>query len=210
MTMSSLRDRFATLDRAPVPDLWADVEHRAAAFASASRVTHVAVGTPARSTGSANRTLVLLVGLLLVLLAGAVAIGSGLIRLPEVAPVPDASTSIAPSEGPSTALPSITPEPTATASASAGRSPWIVYGWNDQLWAVYPDGTGAHPIPGTGLDPIAWSDDGTRLLTNWENEHVLLAEVGDDVGPFVDTGVEVAVNEQWEAFDFAPDGERVV
>jgi hypothetical protein len=42
------------------------------------------------------------------------------------------------------------------------------------------------------------------------NDHVLVAEVGDEIGPFVDTGVGAAVNEQWEAFDFAPDDEHVV
>jgi WD40-like Beta Propeller Repeat len=213
MTMSSLSDRFATLDRMPIPELWPDVEHRAAAFASADRVAAVAVRTRVNSTGSANRTLALLVGLLLVLLAGAVAVGSGLVRLPEVAPAPDASTSIAPSAVPPSDVPSLSAKPSGspepTTSVPAGRSPWIVYYGNDQLWAVHPDGTSAHPIRGSGPDAIAWSDDGTRML-KLNEDRVGIAEVGDDFGPFVETALQVAVNEQWEAFDFAPDGVRVV
>jgi WD40 repeat protein len=205
--MSSLADRFATLDRMPMPELWAEVEHRAAAIASADRVTSVAVGIPVRSTGSVSRTLALLVGLLIILLAGAVAVGSGLVRIPEFAPAPDASTSIAPSAAPPTAVPSITAE--RSASIAAGRSQWVVYYGNDQLVALHPDGTGAHSIRGAGLDPVAWSDDGTRLLDQ-NDGRVRVAEVGDDFGPFVDTGAGAAVNEQWEAFDFAPDGEHVV
>ena len=42
------------------------------------------------------------------------------------------------------------------------------------------------------------------------NGRVLVAEVGRDIGPFVDIGVEEPSAEQWEAFDFAPDNERVV
>jgi hypothetical protein len=42
------------------------------------------------------------------------------------------------------------------------------------------------------------------------NGHILVAEVGDDVGPFAETGIAVADGAQWEAFDFASDNERVV
>ena len=54
----------------------------------------------------------------------------------------------------------------------------------------------------------AWSPDGSRLLVN--DGHIRVAEVGVDIGAFVDTGVAVPEREQWEAFDFAPDGEHVV
>ena len=206
--MSNLRDRFATLDGMPMPELWPDVEHRAAALASADQVTSVTVGIRARPKRSDNRALALLVGLLVILVAGAVAVGSGLVRIPETAPAPDASILTAPSSAPSMAAPSISAEP--STRVPAGRLPWILYYGDNQLLAVHPDGSGAHSIPGAGADPIAWSRDGTRLLTNAENEHIRVAEVGADVGTFADTGVTVGVNEQWEAFDFAPDGERVV
>ena len=68
------------------------------------------------------------------------------------------------------------------------------------------DGTGAHEILGGAT--AAWSPDGSRLLVN--DGHIRVAEVGEDIGAFVDTGVVVPEREQWEAFDFAPDGEHVV
>ena len=203
--MSSLADRFATLDRMPMPELWPEVEHRAAAFGSAERPTSATIRMPGRSTGSRDLTVLqLAAALLIAALAGVIVVGSGLMRLPVIVTPPSPSTT--PSSAPSTAVPSITAEP--SASTAAARSPWIVYYGNDQLWAVRPDGTGAHPIQGGGHDAIAWSDDGTRLLM--DSGTIRVAEVGEEIGPLVDTGIEAAVNEQWEAFDFAPDGERVV
>jgi hypothetical protein len=211
MTMSSLRDRFATLDRVPMPELWSDVQQRAAHLRSAEPVTSVTVGSPVRSTRLGDRTMAPLAAaaLLIALLAGAIAVGSGLVRLPAILPAPLVSPSGAPSPI------------SATQSPSDAPAPWIIFlvGVSanppermDLLWAMRADGSDAHEIAAGG--PVAWSPDGTRLLMLSRafpnNGSILVADVGEDVGPFVDTGVEEPVNEQWEAFDFAPDGERVV
>ena len=39
---------------------------------------------------------------------------------------------------------------------------------------------------------------------------ILVAEVGDQIGPFTEAGIDVPDGQQWEAFDFARDDERVV
>ena len=227
--MDDLRDRFAGLDRMPMPELWSDVQQRAAHLGSAQPVTSVAVGIPVRSTGHRDRTLALLAAALLVaMLAGAIAVGSGLIRLPAnllaavVSPSPAASPTAA------TPFPSLTPAPSVSPAPSAlvsdGPAPWIVFSvdgvasgleeptFDPPLWAMRADGSGAHEITGGG--PVAWSRDGTRLLVLQrafpDDGSILVAEVGEDIGSFVDTGVKEPSNEQWEAFDFAPDGERVV
>ena len=219
--MSSLRDRFATLDRMPMPELWSDVQQRAAQLRSAERVTSVTVGIPVRSTGHGDRTLALLAAaaLLVALIAGAIAGGSGLVKLPAILPAPVVSPSLAPSLIPATPFPSISAAPSDL--VSDGPAPWIVFlrhGEGDlpdrdvPLWAMRADGSGAHEIAEGG--PVAWSRDGTRLLVLKrafpENGSILVAEVGAEIGPFVDTGIEEPTAEQWEAFDFAPDGERVV
>ena len=97
----------------------------------------------------------------------------------------------------------------------------------DDLWAIRADGTGAQElVTEFGLPSVAWSQDGTRLLANTEDvngiSHVLIAEVSDVIGPFVDTGFGTGADTacleksrephpcQSSAFSMAPDGERVV
>jgi dipeptidyl aminopeptidase/acylaminoacyl peptidase len=211
--MSSLRERFTTLDRMPTPDLWTEVERRASQPGVPERLTSVAVRIPARSAHSSDRTTALLAAALLVaLLAGALAVGSGLVRLPSIVPVSEASPSIAvspetfPSEAPSplaaTPVSSTTAEP--PVRTPSARAPWVIV----EGWAMRADGSDARQIQNDEYFTASWSRDGTRLVAN--NGRILVAEVGEEIGPFVDTGVEVPVNAQWEAFDFAPDGERVV
>jgi Tol biopolymer transport system component len=112
-----------------------------------------------------------------------------------------------------TASPSITSSPAAIAPEV--HAPWIVFGVRAAsgdhryaLWAMRSDGSGSHEILIAGYFTVAWSHDGSRLLLNDGSIHV--AEVDEDIGPFVDTGIDVPQDSQWEAFDFAPDGERVV
>jgi WD40-like Beta Propeller Repeat len=84
--MDDLRRRFAGLDRLRAPDLWDEVELRAAALGSTQRLTPVPVPVT-RSRGASGRSLVVLLSalaLLVALLAGAVAVGSGLVRLPAI------------------------------------------------------------------------------------------------------------------------------
>ena len=221
MTMTSLRDRFVTLDRVPMPELWSDIQQRAAHLRAAEPVTSVTVRIPVRSTGYRDRTLTLLAAaaLLVALLVGAIAVGSGFVRVPAILPPQVVSPSLSPSSISATPLPSIPAAPSGI--TSDGPPPWIVFqlARSDstperqlQLWAMRADGSGAHEIAGGG--PLAWSSDGIRLLVLQRafpgSGSILVAEVGDDIGRFVDTGIREPVNEQWEAFDFAPDGERVV
>jgi Tol biopolymer transport system component len=84
--MDDLRRRFAGLDRLRAPDLWDEIEVRAAALGSTHRLTPVAVPVT-RSRRYRGRSLVVLLAalaLLVALLAGAIAVGSGLIRLPAI------------------------------------------------------------------------------------------------------------------------------
>src|SRR3954447_23761989 len=98
--MDDLRQRFASLDRIPAPDLWPDVEHRVEALGttvSTRRVITVKLGRQdqvgGRPSGWGVRLLMagLIAGLLI---GGAMAVGSGLVRLPSV--VPPAPTPSAP------------------------------------------------------------------------------------------------------------------
>src|SRR6266566_8187627 len=100
--MDDLRQRFASLDRVPVPDLWSDVEHRLEALAT-TVPTGRPVGPGLAWRGSGDREaprragrpvsrahqlpLVAWAALMtLVLLGVAVAVGTGLVRLPAVVP----------------------------------------------------------------------------------------------------------------------------
>ena len=73
---------------------------------------------------------------------------------------------------------------------------------------------GAAPTQIAGGGPVAWSHDGSRLLLLRrafpDDGSIVIAEVGDEIGPFVDTLFVEPSTEQWEAFDFAPGNERVV
>lgn len=84
--MDDLRRRFASLDHLRTPDLWDEIEQRAAALGSTQSLTPVPVPvTPSRGFG--GRSLVVLLAalaLLGALLAGAIAVGSGVIRLPAI------------------------------------------------------------------------------------------------------------------------------
>ena len=169
-------------------------------------------------------TLLAAAALLAALAAGAVAVGSGVVKLPQLVPPPLLAP--VPSRPPladvsPTALASLPPDsPAPSDLAPAGPPPWIAYFASrgpdapdrGGLWAVRADGSGAREIGDAG--PMAWSKDGTRLLVGargfHENGSITVSEVGADFGPFVDTGIKEPTNEQWEAYDFAPDGEQVV
>jgi hypothetical protein len=203
MAMDDLRHRFASLDRVPAPDLWDQVERRATAMGPVARVSGVVTPMalpPRRSTARSLVFYLAAAAIVLAAVAGAIAVGSGLARLTAIVPAPSESTSFA-------------PEP--SESASGRGAPWILFGAPegsglhsvDHLWGIRADGTGAHAIEGGGA-PVAWAPDGTRLLMN--DGHIHVAEVGDNIGPFTDAGIDVPDGQQWEAFDFARDKERVV
>jgi Tol biopolymer transport system component len=109
-----------------------------------------------------RRTFVLLAAALLVgLLAGAIAVGSGLVKLPSILPLPAPSPLVIES-------PSASPQP---------RVGVVAYMRSGRIWVVNVDGTEARelvrhePVQGAPAwqdspelqNPIAWSPDGSRL-----------------------------------------------
>jgi hypothetical protein len=126
--MDDLRDRFATLDRVPVPDVWSDIERRLEALGPAmptgalapvkreSREAHATRSSAAGTQFGDRRTVALLAAaaLLAALLVGsAIAVGSGLVRL----------STVVPSLRPLPSLLTNTPTPLAPAAGS-----WIATG----------------------------------------------------------------------------------
>ena len=227
--MDKLRERFAALDRMPVPDVWSDALRRADALtvpvATEAKVTLTRPTAVARPRSAAGMLMVVLVtmALIAILAVGGLAVGSWFADQQQLAPV------VAPSA--TATLPDATPRSTAPSTSPAGAaSPLVVFlrrghgGLHPpaDLWAIHADGSGAANVfPAFGLPSVAWSHDGKRLLAVSEYR-IYLAQVTDaGVGPFVDTGLDTggakACNDktghrnpcQDAAFTFAPDGERI-
>jgi Tol biopolymer transport system component len=143
---------------------------------------------------------------------------------------------VGPIGSPSSSLPTTTglPSPTDVPTTSAVPAPFVVFTLrggatgvrDDALWAMRADGSGARELQAdAGFANVAWSRDGTRLLLEMADangiSHVYLADVGDVIGPFVDTGFGTAAdtacndksNEPFPCQDgditFSPDGQRV-
>ncbi len=92
--MSDLHERFRTLDYLPQPDLWNEIEARALAapVQSVSRATPILVearpmAAPAWPV-SRTTSILIAVGLLLVVVAGAAVVSSGMLRQPMPAETP--------------------------------------------------------------------------------------------------------------------------
>ncbi len=99
-TMDDLRNRFAALDRLPVPDVWDDVERRLAVLGAGARTRDLVAVTPGRpgpvragrttagARGPGRRRVILLAAaaLLAALLVATIAVGSGIVRLSSVVP----------------------------------------------------------------------------------------------------------------------------
>ena len=118
-----------------------------------------AIPVPPLAAPLRRRVLLLAAAALLVaLVAGTMAIGSGLVKLPALLPLPSAWSSP-------------TPPVSASASASATDSPatpgLVAYESEGRVWIANDDGTGAHEllpdVPGYH-SPIGWSPDGSRLV----------------------------------------------
>ncbi|MEA2546184.1 MAG: hypothetical protein QOI09_1457 [Chloroflexota bacterium] len=155
--MDDLRQRFATLDRVPVPDVWNDVERRLELLGAGAPTTRpVAVIDRRREIedGLSRRPLwagrpawvVVAAGLVAALLAaGAFAVGSGLVRPPAVVAPPDASM-ITPRPSPSMPPPR---SPRATGS-------WTVTGTMQGI----RDGSETTALLASGLVLLAGGHDG--------------------------------------------------
>ncbi|HET9084817.1 MAG TPA: hypothetical protein VFN41_10495 [Candidatus Limnocylindrales bacterium] len=176
--MDDLRRRFATLDGVRAPDLWDTIGARAADLGPVATVTPVSEPV-LRSRRSPGRPLIVLLAaaaLLVALVAGALVMGSGLVKRPAVVP-PEVSASLGPIVTP-TATPSANP----TASAAAqGPVRLVAYTVSepikdcqepersicnvDRLWTVNPDGTGAHRLPQDSVRGVlGWTSDGSRIM----------------------------------------------
>lgn len=145
--MDDLRDRFATLDHVPVPDVWNDVERRLEALGAAAPTGRVVAVRPRRRsdmTGALPRSgnvsverrhagLLAAAALIAALLVGGgIAVGSGLVRLSPIAPpaldVTQVTSPPSPSTSPSTS-PSVSPSPTLGLTPSViGSGSWSVTG----------------------------------------------------------------------------------
>ena len=139
--MDDLRQRFATLDSVPVPDVWSGVELRLETLGTSGpngRLTAVkpqmragAVTTPGSAEVLGRRRtvalLVLVVLLAALLIGGAIVVGSGLVRLTsDMLPAPSAGLSrlIAPAS-PSPDTPRTdNPQPSSTEPVSRGSGSW--------------------------------------------------------------------------------------
>src|SRR3954465_13973746 len=121
--MDDLRDRFASLDRVPVPDVWSDVERRLDGSRATPAIRVVGAGAVPRSVSdvpsrrwiipSRQRPVWTLITVALIaaaLVVGALGVGSGLLRLrAQFPPSPDASLVARPTSPP--APPPTTTEP---------------------------------------------------------------------------------------------------
>jgi Tol biopolymer transport system component len=159
---------------------------------------------PVRTAGrSAKRPLVLLAAAALLLVGGAMAAGSGLVRLPSVVPPVPAPTNPVAVATP-TAVPTAVPSAAVVQPASglilfktrlegAGIAPangpsWIAAA-NGPLWIANADGTGKHElIPGSCEGWPSWSPDGTRLLISRMDPPGSRPSAADPCGFFVNLG----------------------
>src|SRR5262245_31277459 len=81
--MDDLRSRFASLDQVRAPDLWEAIELRAAALGPVARMTQVVTPLPVpsrRATGRSMLVYLATAALLLALVAGAIVVGSGMVK----------------------------------------------------------------------------------------------------------------------------------
>lgn len=159
---------------------------------------------------------VLLVGLV----AGAIAVGSGLLKLPSIVnPQPQPSLAVIPSPHPSR-------EPSAAALGLVAYSlpDELEPGQGDctatyrrpcqisRIWIANADGTNARLLlPGYDLTQVvvAWSPDGSRLLFQGEDSLMLTDEFGSEPQPLPNDAMCASTCQGSEGYDFAPDGTRL-
>lgn len=141
--MDDLRDRFATLDHVPVPDVWNDVERRLEALGAVAPTGRVVAVRPGRRSAmtaaiprSSNmsgrlRNVGLLAAATLIaamLVGGAIAVGSGWMRSSPIVPAALDTTVITSPPSPSASIsPSASPSPTPGLTPSViGSGSWLV------------------------------------------------------------------------------------
>ncbi len=157
--MDDLRQRFATFDRVPVPDVWSDVERRLELLGTGVPTTRpvgrsdrrrsIGDGLSRRPPLQAGRPVwvVVAAGLIAALLvAGALAVGSGLVRLTAVLPPSPEASIINPLPSPSTLEP----------RSSKATDRWTVTGTMQGI----RDGNETTTLLASGLVLLAGGHDG--------------------------------------------------
>ena len=187
--MDDLRRRFADLDELRAPDLWADIEQRAAAAPVTGRITRVPTTAPSWSPGL-NRSLVLglaVAGLVVALVAGAIATGSRLVRPPDVVTQPSpvvANVSQAPTPDDSMTLPPASGLVAWTVLERVGDSTCFmpeIRCTAHHLWIANGDGSDAREIvPSMAGSVVGWTPDGARLLHTTASSPVVANGVKTD------------------------------
>ena len=196
--MNDLRDRFATLDRVPVPNVWSDVERRLEALETTAPTSRLTASTsrlagprPAwRGSGDGKGSLrtgrpasrgyniPLLAGavLMTLLLVGvAVAVGTGLVRLPAVVP-PPASALPSQSEAPTPTATEATPSPSVAGPLGGGLilvhdlPPLVDHSVHDVV--ALDAGTGARTQLGTLPGTVAYQQ--YVFQRNTDRNHILV------------------------------------
>lgn len=196
--MNDLRQRFATLDRMPVPDVWSDVERRLETLGAAAPTRRVAAVQPewrgasgretslrSRWPASRGHNLALLVGvavIALLLIGVAAAVGTGLIRLPGVVPPPPLPQ-LFQSEAPTPTSSQANPSP--SLAGPLGGGPILVHDLPRLFDHSVHDvvaldaGTGARTklgtLPGADVYGYVFQRDATR-------SHVLILTSNGDMG----------------------------
>jgi Tol biopolymer transport system component len=179
--MDDLRRRFATLDRVPVPDVWAEIQGRLDAQPAidatiptplpdtVARPVRALRGTRSREASSRWMGLLVAAALILAALLAVGVVGQGLISKDPLLVPPSTIEA-------STSLPTNTPAPSQTPSSTSPTGLVVFVRENvtertvAQLWVANPDGSQARvllpALEGHAENPV-WATDGTRLVFEW-------------------------------------------
>ena len=215
--MSDLRQQFATLDRVPVPDVWSRVERRLEVLGTSVPTGRLVAVKPAwrgaakaeTSAESATpnrswRTVALLAAATLLaalLVGGAIAVGSGMLRLSSVVPLPPSpQSSLTATQSPSPG--EATPSPAPVGPLGGGlilaqswtstydRGPYDVFA----IDAGSGEQTLLGTLPGGSPNPYRFqqSADGSHVLVlNWNMDGASTLESPTDASRafgFIDAG----------------------
>ena len=224
-TVTDLHDRFRTLDRVDVPDLWSEVEERAATAMNelGPIVVHPRwLGESGRGPQSRRRLLLpaaALVALLLALIA-TLLFGSGAVRF-ERSPLGRTGVIVFSAGGDPTGLDQVhLVNADGTGDRVIGQGSCPAFSMNGsalayrsglrtsaELIVAKPDGTSAGAVEGIGEWQYALSPDGTHVawLKNW-NEVWVTPVSG---GPGTRVAGSVVLDGQFLGLEWSPDGRRV-
>lgn len=171
----------------------------------------------ARRKFSMGGTMKLAAAALTVVVATAAALALYLNRSDQP-PAATPTAQVTPQPSPSSTA-DVTAEPSPSEPGVVSKPPWVIFGWVDGSFdtlamAMRADGSQVHQIwGGNGPPNFDWTADGRQLVAI-DRSRIFLAQVDDDIGPFVDTGITTGTCAEspcgHTAVDISPDGEHVV